>query len=186
MRHLAWIALLLAASADAAVYKCEMPGGRMAYQSQPCPQNAVAADKTDLMQRAEPRVTPEPEPATAETTTTAVEPPSEAPAKPKTWLEKRAEEREASKEARKAEHDQRVSEAEERIRFEKLIWDKQIAVGMSESQVREAWGKPTKINKRLDAGGAFDQWVYRRYKNRTYIGSNYVHFRNGKVISMDY
>lgn len=47
MRHFAWIALLLAASADAAVYKCEMPDGRMAYQSQPCPKGA-ASEQLDI------------------------------------------------------------------------------------------------------------------------------------------
>lgn len=111
---------------------------------------------------------------------------AEEPVTKKSWLEKRAEERNATKDQRKADHDARVKAASDSIRFKKLIWNKQIAIGMSETEVRKSWGSPTKINNRIDGEGSFDQWVYRKYKDRLFTGTDYVYFRNGKVTSIDY
>lgn len=52
----------------------------------------------------------------------------------------------------------------------------QIVVGMTSAQVREAWGKPSSINRTENAYGAREQWVYG-------VG-NYVYLRNDVVESV--
>lgn len=58
--------------------------------------------------------------------------------------------------------------------------DGKVMRGMSDSQVQNAWGRPSKINRSVGSYGAHEQWVYDRGRN----GSQYVYFENGVVISM--
>lgn len=47
---------------------------------------------------------------------------------------------------------------------------------MSADQVREAWGRPGRVNSTVYAGGTHEQWVY---------GSDqYVYFENGVMTSL--
>ena len=63
--------------------------------------------------------------------------------------------------------------------FDAMI-DGKVMRGMSESQVQNAWGHPTKINRSVGSYGTHEQWVYDRGQN----GSQYVYFENGVVSSM--
>lgn len=64
-------------------------------------------------------------------------------------------------------------------KFDAMI-DGKVMRGMSESQVQNAWGRPTKINRSVGSYGTHEQWVYDRGRN----GAQYVYFENGVVASM--
>ena len=56
-----------------------------------------------------------------------------------------------------------------------------VAIGMTSDHVVQSWGKPTKINKTINASGTSEQWVYDRGR----IGqSQYVYLSNGVVTSI--
>ena len=65
-------------------------------------------------------------------------------------------------------------------RFNNAIAVGKIMVGMTASQVRRAWGEPTKINVTLGATGRTEQWVYRGRNYR----DDYVYLDNGVVRSI--
>lgn len=65
-------------------------------------------------------------------------------------------------------------------RLDRVADRRRVAVGMSERQVRRAWGEPDRINRTIHATGNREQWVYRRGQART----QYVHFRDGTVSSV--
>lgn len=181
MHKLVLIIALIATTAEAGVYKCTVDGKTKSV-GMPCDQYLKffsSSNKNLIIQKSTPKQT---QPISAETSSVA---PDKTTTK-KSWLEKRADERNATKDQRKADHNARVKAASDSIRFKKLIWNKQIAIGMSETEVRKSWGSPTKINNRIDGEGSFDQWVYRKYKDRLFTGTDYVYFRNGKVTSIDY
>ncbi|MDO6466781.1 hypothetical protein [Neptunomonas phycophila] len=164
----------------AGVYKCEMPGGRLAYQSQPCPITATKAIVTELEQRVE--IAEPVEPLKDE----LIEPgdstlPEE---KPKTWLEKRAEERVVKDAARKERYEATVKEARDELKFAELIRKKQIAIDMKESHVLASWGSPSSTNQTITANGVREQWVYKRFYRGYYTGTEYVYFQNGKVVAI--
>lgn len=64
-------------------------------------------------------------------------------------------------------------------KFDAMI-DGKVMRGMSESQVQNAWGRPTKINRSVGSYGTHEQWVYDRGRN----GAQYIYFENGVVSSM--
>ncbi len=64
-------------------------------------------------------------------------------------------------------------------KFDAMI-DGKVMRGMSESQVQNAWGRPSKINRSVGSYGTHEQWVYDRGRN----GSQYIYFENGVVTSM--
>ena len=72
-----------------------------------------------------------------------------------------------------------LHQAELRIASEKGL----VMEGMTESQVRFAWGSPSKINYGHGENGSFDQWVYRNHGGRN--RDSYVYVRNGRVSSYD-
>lgn len=57
-------------------------------------------------------------------------------------------------------------------RFQILVAEKTVAIGMSANQVRQAWGAPNKINRTIGVSGVREQWVY---------PSDYVYFDSGIV-----
>jgi hypothetical protein len=57
-----------------------------------------------------------------------------------------------------------------------VIAKRQIRVGMTDAQVRTAWGKPQSINSTTYASGTHEQWVYG-------VGQ-YVYFENGIMTSL--
>lgn len=185
LKGIALLALFTVTSVQAGVYKCEMPGGHIAYQSMPCPSAAKSVLKTDLPQRAE--VQPVTEVELGEVESELNEEPDVEGEKPKTWLEKRAAERAAKKESRTADHDKRVDAASKRIEFEKLIFNRQVAIGMSRAQVLEAWGEPTKSKSKQTLEGKVEELSFKRYIGNTYTGSDVAILTNGLVteFSMD-
>ncbi len=185
LKGIALLALLTVTNVQAGVYKCEMPNGRISYQSMPCPSTAKSVIKTDLPQRAE--MQPVTEVESSEVEAESIEGVDAESEKPKTWLEKRAEEREAKKEARKADHDQRVDAASQRIEFERLIFNRQIAIGMSREQVLKALGEPSKSKSKQTVEGKIEELSFKRYIGSTYTGSDEVVLTNGLVteFSMD-
>ena len=64
-------------------------------------------------------------------------------------------------------------------KFDAMI-DGKVMTGMSESQVQNSWGRPTKINRSVGSYGVHEQWVYDRGSN----GAQYIYFENGSVTSM--
>lgn len=52
--------------------------------------------------------------------------------------------------------------------------------GMTASQVKNAWGRPTKINQSIGSSGVSEQWVYRREHG----DAQYIYFENGVVTSI--
>ncbi|MBD9395746.1 hypothetical protein [Acidovorax sp. ACV01] len=77
---------------------------------------------------------------------------------------------------------QRAREAMEAIataqqdRLKQAILERRVLIGMTAAQAREAWGKPSSINRTESAYGAREQWVYG-------IG-DYVYLRNDVVESV--
>ena len=63
--------------------------------------------------------------------------------------------------------------------FDAMI-DGKIRPGMTASQVQNAWGNPSKINKSIGSYGVHEQWVYR---NNGY-NAQYVYIENGVVKSL--
>jgi hypothetical protein len=53
--------------------------------------------------------------------------------------------------------------------IEKAIIDNKILLGMTDEQVRMAWGKPETINRSVGSWGIHEQWAY---------GSTYLYFEN--------
>lgn len=174
--------LALCSSASwAAVYKCTLPDGRSAYQSMPCPSSEKAFVRDDIQQRADKLPEPKPEILTESATN------EDAEEKPKTWLEKRAEERAAKKAERKEDHDKRVSDASQRLEFEKLIFNREIAIGMTKAQVLEAWGSPTSSKIKTTDEGIIEELVFKRYIGSSYTGKDEAFLKDGlvKAFTMD-
>jgi len=166
-------------STFAGVYKCEMPGGRLAYQSQPCPITATKAIVTELDQRAE--IADPIEPFKDELIESGDSTLPEE--KPKTWLEKRAEERAAKKEAQKADHDDRVAGATNRLKFEELIFNRTVGIGMTREEVLEAWGTPTTSKTTVTKAGPIEELNFKRYIASKYTGKDVAILTNGIVTS---
>jgi len=62
-------------------------------------------------------------------------------------------------------------------RFLQDIVDRTIRLGMTDEEVRGAWGEPDDINRSVGAWGVKEQWVYRRLKDA------YVYIANGVLVS---
>lgn len=60
--------------------------------------------------------------------------------------------------------------------YGKLIYEKNIVIGMTKDMVIESIGKPDDINRTVGSWGVHEQWVYERYDLNIY-------FENGKVSS---
>lgn len=83
----------------------------------------------------------------------------------------------ASLEASRAEHDELLSQKEERLKDEEELSQSPPKVGMTKSEVeRCAWGYPDKKNIDTYSWGTSEQWVYR--------SKGYVYFKNGVVTSV--
>jgi hypothetical protein len=54
--------------------------------------------------------------------------------------------------------------------IEKAVIDRKIRIGMTDEQVRMAWGKPETINRSVGSWGTHEQWVY---------GRTYLYLENG-------
>ncbi|WP_159105878.1 DUF4124 domain-containing protein [Ideonella sp. B508-1] len=52
-----------------------------------------------------------------------------------------------------------------------------VSIGMTADEVVQSWGRPTKVNRSIGAGGAHEQWVYDRGDFR----AQYVYLDNGVV-----
>jgi hypothetical protein len=178
------VGLGLAFNATAGVYKCTMPDGRLAYQSLPCPSSAKTTRRDDIKQRAEYQPSQEEPAADAAVEASAAAEPAE---KPKTWLEKRAEEREAKKAERKADYDKRVNDANQRIEFERLIFKREIGIGMTKDQVLEAWGEPTSTKVKTTEDGIVEELIFKRYIAGSYTGKDEAFLQDGvvKAFTMD-
>ncbi|MBV0933565.1 hypothetical protein [Marinobacterium weihaiense] len=65
-----------------------------------------------------------------------------------------------------------------REKIERAIQRRQVIVGMTEDQVRRAWGQPTEVNRSTSRSGATEQWVYRE---KDAAKADYVYLENGTV-----
>ena len=59
-------------------------------------------------------------------------------------------------------------------RYGELVYNKNIALGMTKNMVIDCIGNPDDINKTIGAWGVHEQWVYRH---------KYLYFENGKLTS---
>lgn len=85
-------------------------------------------------------------------------------------VDQRAREAVASREAK-----EREQARKDRITSAKF--NREVIIGMTESDVRDAWGRPLEINRsQYKAGEYREQWVYKRDGKR-----QYVYLVNGKV-----
>lgn len=70
--------------------------------------------------------------------------------------------------------------APEDVQFNNAVSQGRVMVGMSATQVRRAWGTPTKVNASVGSYGRHEQWIY----NRGGFVSQYVYVQNGVVSSI--
>lgn len=63
-----------------------------------------------------------------------------------------------------------------RVRFDALVSERKVAIGMTAGMVRRSWGLPKRVNSSLRAAGqTSEQWVY---------ANEYVYLENGRVRSI--
>jgi hypothetical protein len=62
-----------------------------------------------------------------------------------------------------------------RVRFEALVGQNRVAIGMTAGMVRRSWGEPKKINSTILRGARSEQWVY---------SHEYVYLEDGIVSAM--
>lgn len=83
---------------------------------------------------------------------------------------------------RKAEEDAKFTKAGKRIHSKHPDWSAdicntigkgQIYIGMTDDQVRAAWGRPYRVNRTTSANGVHEQWVMHE------MGGSYVYFEDG-------
>lgn len=67
-----------------------------------------------------------------------------------------------------------AAERERQERFERLVSEHKIAVGMSAEQLERSWGSPTKKNISAGSYGRSEQWVYRDSNAYVYVESGAV------------
>lgn len=65
--------------------------------------------------------------------------------------------------------------AAERSRFNELVSQGKVAIGMTKRMVLKSWGQPNKINISIGSYGRSEQWVY---------ANEYVYVENGVVKSL--
>lgn len=68
---------------------------------------------------------------------------------------------------------------ERRQKFDNLIAQRKVSVGMTEKMLQKSWGKPSKINVTIRSSGRSEQWIYGDGLNR-----DYVYVENGFVTSI--
>ncbi len=167
-------ALALTSQAQAGIYKCEMPDGVMAYQNQPCPPIAVKAEETNFKLTTKPKETPP-----ADTPTTDQSP---TPTEEKSWLEQRIEQREAQKKRDQEAKDATDSAAENKIRFEKLIKEHKIDVGMTREQLIQSWGMPSEGQRTTSPDGDGEVLKFKNLRDLKGATAAVVTLKNGKVV----
>jgi hypothetical protein len=59
------------------------------------------------------------------------------------------------------------------------LWEKlqahKVWIGMTQTQARESWGEPQRVNRTTRANGVTEQWVYDR---------RYLYFQDGKLVTI--
>lgn len=154
---------LVAPAVFAQAYRCEGPDGRMSFQARPCA--GTTSEKVEIYVP--------PAPSQPQQSTRSQQENSEY------WENLRQErlEREAVSRARS----QAIrAENEKQERFRLMMMRNQIAVGMTQDQVRRSWGSPCRTSTTTRENSVSVQWVYCRRDTR----DDYVHFYNGIVSSI--
>jgi hypothetical protein len=62
--------------------------------------------------------------------------------------------------------------------FGKLIFNHQIAIGMTFANVEAAWGRPAKVDRSVTSSGVTEYWFFNKNTNNTMVV-----FENGRVSS---
>lgn len=73
---------------------------------------------------------------------------------------------------------QEVAVYKRRDAVEEAISQQRVIPGMTSEEALKSWGRPTKINRTVTAGGSREQWVYR---NEEIGNDRYVYVENGTV-----
>lgn len=148
------VLLVVAAGASAEIYKCKGSNGKLVFSDRKCATDAEGVD-----------VRGEFEAASEEAAQSGLRRGEQEMLSD--YYKRRERLRKAAAE--------RAERAQQRMRFNRAIEDGKIMVGMTEEDVLEAWGRPTKVNTSLNASGRREQWVYRHTTSST----QYVYFQNG-------
>ena len=178
LRYSCVVLLALTVEAQAGVYKCEMPDGVMAYQTMPCPATAIKAEETDIKLITKPKVTAAPATETAPTSEAQPENPEEE----KSWLQRRIDEREAQKKQEQEQRELAQKEAEDKIRFAKLIKEHKIDVGMTREQVIQSWGMPSEGQRTQVDNSDGEILKYKNLKDLKGAKSAVVTLKEGRVV----
>lgn len=142
LKGLAIISLMvLATSAQAEVYKCRNAEGRLQYQSIPCEGSTSERVKIDRAPS---------NPGNVEMRQSQSE----------RAYEERRRERDAEQARLNAKSNAITQERDRQRHFADLIRDDRVAIGMSQDQATQAWGKPCDINRSVYSSGTREQWVY--------------------------
>lgn len=155
------LGLIFSIEVNAQVYRCEGVDGKMAFQSKPCA--GAASEKVEIHIPLNVELDSQHEPEQSNDF----------------FEELRQERRE--REARAIQRSNEIrAERERQERYQRLIRENKVAIGMSPEQVRRSWGSPCNINRTISAHGNTEQWVYCYQHAR----SDYVYFRGGEVSSI--
>jgi hypothetical protein len=168
MKRIFIIAASLACSASpvsAQIYTCTQ-GDRQVYQSTPC---RSGDQPVDLY------VPPAAKQVQAHGRNEHVQQYLEAGREQRQRAEQIIDQR--ARNARESREQREKAEAEKQ-RISRAIFNNEVLIGMSAENVRDAWGRPDKINtSAYKRGVAREQWVYERKKGLR----EYVYLENGVV-----
>jgi len=66
--------------------------------------------------------------------------------------------------------------------IERAIKEKRIVPGMTEEEVIKAWGQPTRKGEAQIGRHYYEKWVYERYENGEFAGTDILYFRKGVLV----
>lgn len=163
MRTLCFVALLAVSGiSDAQINKCSTPGGKTVYQQAPC---NGESKQTGSVETSNAYLDPAVQARDAEQEKRHV-PAANA-------MRKRMGEEAQAQEA---------ALQEQGRGFERMAaaGRGQVMIGQSESQVRQAWGTPSSVNRTVTSSSVSEQWVYSIPKGK----SRYVYLTGGTVTAL--
>ncbi|TCK05878.1 DUF4124 domain-containing protein [Marinobacterium mangrovicola] len=154
--------MIIVNTAQAGVYKCRNAEGRLQYQSMPCEGRESEKVRIDRAPS---------DPGNVEVRQNQAE---------RGFAERRRQ-REAEQERLNAKSKAIIGERDRQRRFDDLVRQDRIAIGMTEDQAIKAWGRPCDINRSLNSSGTREQWVYcvGEYERK------YLYFDNGILSGMN-
>jgi len=154
------ILLTMVGAAQAGVYKCVNDDGNTRFQSTPC--NGRESEKIAIT----------PPPSNPGTHINNVD---------NDFFERERQRREGEQDRLNAKSKALSQEMGRQSRFKELIREKKVAIGMTQDQAVQSWGKPCDINRSVYSSGVHEQWVYCRGE----FDRQYIYFEDGILTGMN-